>query len=173
MQSDTFTLYKLIILYILSRVDFPLTNSQLTEFILEKEYTNYFNIQEVISDLIDDKFITSKTIRNSSLYRITDTGLETLSFFNNLISQGIKDDIEEYLAENKYKLQEDVSTQADFNQIKKGEYLVRLKVIERNVPIIDLQLLVSTEEDAIKFCNNWKDKNSDIYAYLMSALLEE
>jgi len=30
MQSDTFMLYKLMILYILSRVNFPLTNAQLT-----------------------------------------------------------------------------------------------------------------------------------------------
>ncbi len=172
MQSDAFMLYKLIVLYILSRVDFPLTNSQLTEFILDKEYTNYFNVQQVISDLIEDKFITYKTIRNSSLYLLTDSGLETLDFFNNIISTGIKDDIEEYLAENKYKLQEEVSSQADFNQIKKGEYLVRLKVIERNTPIIDLQLVVSSEEDAINFCNNWKNKSSDIYGYLMSSLLE-
>ena len=40
MQSDTLTLYKLIILFILDKVDFPLTNAQLSDFILEKEYTN-------------------------------------------------------------------------------------------------------------------------------------
>ena len=110
MQSDTFMLYKLMILYILSRVDFPLTNAQLTAFILEKEYTNYFNIQRAISELIDDEFISAKTIRNSSLYRITESGSETLKFFDNLISSGIKEDIEEYLSQNKYKLKEEVST---------------------------------------------------------------
>ena len=31
-------LYKLIILYILNRVDFPLTNAQISEFILEEGY---------------------------------------------------------------------------------------------------------------------------------------
>ncbi|HCA69642.1 MAG TPA: DUF4364 domain-containing protein, partial [Lachnospiraceae bacterium] len=66
MNSDTLMLYKLMILYILSRVNFPLTNAQLTVFILEKGYTNYFNIQQVISDLISDSFITVKTVRNSS-----------------------------------------------------------------------------------------------------------
>ena len=35
-------LYKLIILYILNRVDFPLTNAQISEFILEEGYTTYF-----------------------------------------------------------------------------------------------------------------------------------
>ena len=38
-MADTFTLYKLIILYLLDKVNFPMSNAQLSEFILEKEYT--------------------------------------------------------------------------------------------------------------------------------------
>ncbi len=172
MQSDTFMLYKLMILYILSRVNFPLTNAQLTAFILEKEYTNYFNIQRAISELIDDAFISTKTIRNSSLYRITDSGSETLLFFDNMISSGIKEDIEAYLSQNRYELQEEVSTPAEFYQVKKGEFAAHLSVIEREVSIIDLTLVVTSEEEASRLCNNWKEKSSDIYAYLMSSLLE-
>ena len=171
MTSDTFMLYKLMILYILSRVDFPLSNAQLTAFILEKEYTNYFNIQRAISELLDDEYIAVKTIRNSSLYIITDTGNETLLFFDNLISSGIKEDIEEYLSQNKYELKEDVSTPADYSHIKKGEFSVHLSVIERDTHIIDLILSVPTEEEAALMCNKWSDKSSDIYTYLMSALL--
>lgn len=172
MQSDTFMLYKLMILYILSRVNFPLTNAQLTAFMLEKEYTNYFNIQRALSELIDDAFISMRTIRNSTLYRITENGTETLLLFDHMISAGIKGDIEAYLAENKYDLQAEVSTPAEFYQIKKGEYAAHICVIERNTPIIDLSLIVTTEEEAARICNNWKDKSSDIYAHLMSVLLE-
>ncbi|HWT27476.1 MAG TPA: DUF4364 family protein [Mobilitalea sp.] len=172
MQPDTFMLYKLMILYILNRVNFPLTNAQLTAFILEKEYTNYFNLQRAISELLDDAFISVKTIRNSSLYRITDTGKETLLFFDNMISAGIKEDIEIYLQENKYELQEEVSTPADFYQVKKGEFAAHLSVIERDTPIIDLTLTVTTEEEASKICNNWREKSSEVYTYLMISLLE-
>jgi predicted transcriptional regulator len=171
MQSDTFMLYKLMVLYILSRVNFPLTNAQLTAFILEKEYTNYFNLQRVISELIDDEYILTKTIRNSTLYRITEKGIETLLFFDNMISSGIKEDIEAYLVANKYELQAEVSTQSEFYQVKKGEYAAHLSVIERDASIIDLTLLVPTEEEAENLCNNWKEKSSDVYAYLMSTLL--
>ncbi|HHX12773.1 MAG TPA: DUF4364 family protein [Clostridiales bacterium] len=173
MNPDTLMLYKLMILYTLNRVNFPLTNGQLTVFILEKGYTNYFNIQQVISQLLDDDFISVHTIRNSSLYRITESGLETLHLFDHMISPGIKDDIENYLKENKYELREEVSTPADYYQIKKGEFGAHLSVIERSNPIIDLTLVVTTEEEAIKICNNWKDKCSDIYSYLMSSLLED
>ena len=37
MLSDPITLYKLMILYMLANVNFPLTNSQLTDFFLDHE----------------------------------------------------------------------------------------------------------------------------------------
>lgn len=173
MQSNTFMLYKLILLYILNRVDFPLTNAQLTSFILEKEYTNYFNIQGAISELLDDEYILSDTIRNSSLYHITDSGRETLGLFDNLISTGIKEDIEVYLKEKEYELREEVSTPADYFQVKKDVFSVHLRVIEREEAIIDLTLIVPTEDEASLMCANWKEKSSELYLNIMSSLLDK
>lgn len=84
MQSDGLTLYKLIILFILDKVNFPLTNAQMTGFILDKEYTNFFNIQQAISELTEAELVTAEPIRNSTLYTITDTGRETLTFFGKI-----------------------------------------------------------------------------------------
>ena len=49
-MAETFTLYKLIVLYMLDRVDFPLTTSQISEFILDKGYTTYFRLQSALAD---------------------------------------------------------------------------------------------------------------------------
>ena len=40
-MAEAFKLYKLIILYMLDKVDFPLTNSQISEFILNEGYTTF------------------------------------------------------------------------------------------------------------------------------------
>ena len=37
-MTETLSLYKLIVLKMLDQIDPPLTNSQISEFILEKEY---------------------------------------------------------------------------------------------------------------------------------------
>ena len=42
MNTDSTTLYKLMILYMLSKVNFPLSNTQLSSFMLDKQYTDYF-----------------------------------------------------------------------------------------------------------------------------------
>ena len=40
-MSEPITLYKLIVLYMLHKVDFPLTTSQISSFILDRDYTSF------------------------------------------------------------------------------------------------------------------------------------
>ena len=46
----------------LNQVDFPLTNSQISEFILDKGYTTYFKLQQALSELLESGFIREETI---------------------------------------------------------------------------------------------------------------
>ena len=69
-MAETFTLYKLIILYMLKKVDFPLTTSQISEFVLDKGYTSYFKLQEALSELAQSGLIRTETTHNLSLIHI-------------------------------------------------------------------------------------------------------
>lgn len=51
MNTEATTLYKLMVLYMLSKVNFPLSNSQIADFMLDKQYTTYFTLQEVLNSL--------------------------------------------------------------------------------------------------------------------------
>lgn len=173
LQSDALTLYKLIILDILNKVDFPLTNAQITDFILERDYTNYFNVQQAISEMKDANLISSETIRNSSYFRITEAGRETIHFFDEDISEAIRNEIDTYLKVNKYKLREEVSILADYYEEKKDEFIAHCFVREQGSKIIEINLSVSTEDEAKTICNNWRNKSQDVYAYLIQSLMGE
>ena len=56
-MAEPFTIYKLTILYMLDKAGFPLSNTQISNFFLEKEYTDYFRVQEVIGDLVNADLI--------------------------------------------------------------------------------------------------------------------
>ena len=49
MLSEPMTLYKLMILYMLKQVKFPLTNSNISDFFVSKEYTTYFIVQQALT----------------------------------------------------------------------------------------------------------------------------
>lgn len=96
MLQDPLTLYKLIVLYMLNRVTFPLTAAQVSDFILGKEYTNFLTLQQVINELTDAGMIATQSIRNRTHLSITAEGKETLNFFENRIGDTIKQEIDSY-----------------------------------------------------------------------------
>jgi DNA-binding PadR family transcriptional regulator len=170
-MSDTLTLYKLILLFILDKVDFPLTNAQISGFILEKGYTNFFNVQKSLNELEETGLIKGEAKKNTSLFYITPAGSEALTFFKDEISPAIKEDILEYLKENRYEMRAEFAISADYYEAKRGEYLAQCYVLEGNSKIIELSLSLPTEETAKNVCQNWKKKNAEIYEYLMGELL--
>lgn len=170
-MTDPLTLYKLIILYMLDQVDFPLTKAQIFDFILEKEYTNYFTLQQVTCELVDTGLVESKSLRNSSHLKITDEGRSTLNYFNGRISDAIKTDINNYFKDKEWELRNEVAVQSSYYKVTTGEYVAELIAKEKNVELLNLKISMPTEEAVSNICENWQKKNQDIYAFLMENLL--
>lgn len=170
MIQDPHTLYKLIILYMLNRVSFPLTKSQVGDFVLGKDYTNFLTLQQVISELIDTKLITARSMRNRTHLAITEEGKETLNFFGNRVSDAIKKDIDEFFSEHEYAMRNEVSVLSDYYKSTSGEYEAHLVAKDRGITLVDITLSVPVEEVASSICDNWQKKNQDIYKYLVENL---
>ena len=170
MTQDPLTLYKLIVLYMLNRVDFPLTKAQITDFILEKEYTTYMNLQSVLAQLRDSNMIMERTIRNRTQLLITEEGKTTLGFFENRISPEIKKDIETYLQEKSISLKEEASLSSEVFKGTDGEYKAHLIAREKHVTLLDLTISVPTETIAQSICEKWERKSQDVYQFLIEQL---
>ena len=169
-MSDPLTLYKLIVLYMLNRVSFPLTAAQISDFILTREYTNFLTLQQVIRELTDTGLVDARTVRNRTQLLLTKDGKQTLDFFSQQISTSIRQEIDEYLKENEMELRNEVSILADYYKSTSGEYEAHLKAKEGNVTLVDLIISVPVEETAAAICDNWQKKNQEIYQYLVEQL---
>ncbi len=170
MIQDTLTLYKLIVLYMLNRVAFPMTAAQVSDFILEREYTNFLTLQQVINELADAGLISSETIRNRTHLTITDEGRETLNFFQNRISEAIKQEINAYFRENEYALRNEISVLGNYYKSTSGEYEAHLIAKDRDISLVDITISVPDEGTAASICDNWQKKNQEIYRYLTQEL---
>lgn len=170
-MAEPHTLYKLIILYMLKKVDFPLTSTQISDFVLNQGYTTYFTLQETIHELLDSGLIRREPVRNTSRYYITDTGEETLKYFGNKISRAIQNDIDQYLKKNRFQLRNEVSIIADYYKTTEGEYTAECAVKEKNADLIRLSLTVPSKEQAVSICDHWNEKCQSVYAWLMKELM--
>ncbi len=167
---DGLLLYKLIILFMLDRTNYTMTNSLISGFIIGKNYTSMFNLHEALSELIDKDFISTDTIRDTIHYKITNSGEEALSYFENRLPYSIKQDILEYLQAEKINVKNESEIYANYYYNYSDWYTVECIIKDRKETLIDLKFDVPTKTQAETICNNWRKKSSEIYDYLINQL---
>ena len=170
MAQDPLTLYKLIVLYMLDKVNFKLSYSQISSFILEKEYTNFMTLQQVIADLQDTELIKTDASLNRTLFSITEEGRNTLSYFGNRIGDAIIADIDAFLSERHLELKNEAAITAKYYKTTSGEYEAELSASEKNSELVNIKISVPAEDMAETICENWYKKNEQIYKYIMEEL---
>ena len=173
MLSEPMTLYKLMNLYMLKQVNFPLTNAQLSGFFLDREYTTYFTLQQALNELLEAGLIKMQTLHNSTRYEITREGEETLEFFGKKISPAIVEDMDEYLKENRFRMRNEVGLVSDFYKSTNQDYIVHCEVREGKNVLVGIDVSVPDKEQAELMCSHWRDRSQEIYAYIMKSLMSD
>lgn len=129
-----------------------------------------FNLLEALSELIDNNFISTDTIRDTIHYKITDSGEEALSYFENRLPYAIKQDILDYLKSEKINVKNESEIYADYYYNDMNWYTVQCIIKDRKEVLMDLKFDVPTKSQAETICNNWRTKSSSIYEYLVNQL---
>lgn len=171
MISTPQTLFKLMILFFLDSVDFPLSNAVISDFFLDRGYADYFKVQTSFNELEEENLISSSSDHKSTCYEITDEGKMTLDCFHYEISSDIKNEIKGYLKEHFNEIVEMLSVTSDYSRLRSNEYIVNCKICERDTLITSVSITVATEELARLACENWAKNNSAIYSFIVKSLL--
>jgi len=163
---------KLLLLYLIDKMDIPLSNGQISQFALEENYMNYFFIQKCLSEMIEINYLEATQENNNTRYTITDDGLETLKYFEKHISANIRSRINTYVLENRRKLKRDFEITANYfldNRTK--EFIVKCGVYEDSKVLMELNISVVTREHAKLIVGNWKNSSSEIYNDILDNLV--
>ncbi len=165
--------HKLLILYILSEFKMPLTNTQLTEFVMELHFIDYFTLQQYLVELIDKSLIEVSESSSTTNYLITSQGLNALSFFNDRIPQDIKNRMAKAVVIKRRSIYRDAEILSEYRQVNEQEYIAHLRVEEHGHTLIDIELNLVTNRQAKDVCRRWKENAPEIYASLIRSLVPE
>lgn len=171
MTQETSKIIKLSILYILYKVDYPISNSQISNYMLENDYTDFFSIQALMGELIDDEFVSFETVRNRTFYKLTPLGRDSLLALMQELSIKIREDIDAYIKANRMKMREEVDVRGNYVASSLGTYNVNLYIDEAGERIFEINLVVPDEEKANKMCATWQKKSADLYPIIIDTLL--
>ena len=163
---------KIIILYLVNKMDIPMSNSQITQFAIEGDYMNYGSVQLYLQEMVDAGYLDKSHDYNTTRYTITEEGLQTLEFFIRNIPQQIKNQINKYVSENRKIVKQDFQIIANhFFDHRNNEYIVKCGVYDDEMMLMELNISVVSKEQAIIICNNWKNNIDVLYGQIMDILL--
>lgn len=153
---------KLLLLYIFCKVDKPISNSGITQIVLENNLINYFSLQQFLSELIESGLISDIKKNRQHMLSITPTGKDALEFFNSRIPEKKRELIDNYIKKNISDIKEAVKTSADYEQ-NQDKYAVVLRLENDGKPVIELKLLVDSNDKAKNICSLWKKDPEAFY----------
>lgn len=164
---------KLLLLYIIDKSEVPLTNAQITEFVLENNYMNYFLIQQFLSELVNSKFVEYSKKDVKECYTLLSKGKTTLNYFIDRIPESIKKDINDKFEVKKQEIKRETQIIGDYFKKSDTEYVVNLKLVENDVSLFSLYLNVVSSNQAKLICNNWKSNPNYVYQEILKTLIKE
>lgn len=161
---------KILILYILKKVNKPLSHKELLELILTVADINYFYFQQFLSDLLEDNYITTYNEDDTELYELTEEGTQALSLTLDLIPGITKLKIDSQFKEGLDSIKDKFSISAEYNPISEKEFIVTCKIIENHTNIFKLETYVGSKKQASTIVNNWNKNASEIYPKILDIL---
>ncbi|MGE4284632.1 MAG: DUF4364 family protein [Clostridia bacterium] len=159
---------KLILLFILDKVNLPLTNIQITEIIMKDSLMNYFVLQQYLLELVNINQVKICEEEDRQVYMITPDGQTTLSYFENRIPFSIKEKIQLELTKKKLEFKKTSEIISNYMPVNQNEYMVDCKIIEQSTSLIELKLIVGTKEEAKNICRHWNENSQKVYSDIIS-----
>ncbi len=163
---------KLLLLYIISKSQEPMSNQEIVELVLKNNYMNYFLIQQYLSELNSSDFLEIKEINNKKTYNMLDKGKMTLRFFEDRINQTMRSELLAELGVSETDtVQESKELIGEYYSEGDNNFIVNLKLREGSITLFSLYLNLPNEEQAKEICDNWKKNPEYIYKNIINLVV--
>ena len=169
-DSEVLAKNKVLILYILNKINEPITNDSLLRLVLNVMDMNYFYFQQFLLDLLENKYISCFEKEGKSVYQITESGKNALNLTNSILPGIIKLKVDTSFESNLKETEEQKSIVAEFTPLSENEYTVTCKINEKNTCIFEISVFAGSREEAKKIVDNWKENAYRIYPEILNSL---
>ncbi|MBE0449237.1 MAG: DUF4364 family protein [Clostridia bacterium] len=164
---------KIKLLYIVNQFSVPLTNQQLTDFVLEQDIMNFFDLQQFLTDLVATSMLEYSSSEGENYYIITESGKNTLELFSDRVSQSLRRIINDSVDSKKKSFMIKTNISADYSKEDDNDYMVHLSVKEGIYTLMDIKVNVVSNKHAKQICENWEKKAQYLYGDILNKLVDD
>ena len=163
---------KVLILYILNRLDKDITNDGLYKIISSVNGLNYFYFQQTLKDLVETNLV-GYTNDDATVVKITSEGKNAFSLTKDLLPGIVKLKADNIFEEELATIEEESSIVSEFIPKNENEYIVKCKIVENNETLFEVETYAGPRDRAKKICDNWNKNATELYPKIIDLLLND
>ena len=166
---------KLLLLYLINRMEFPMSRAQVTDFVHVADFMDYYTLQQTLAIMVESGHLDAteeNALDNSTTrYAVTDEGQTTLEYFEKHIPWSKRHAIDRYITENRGKIKKDYENIATiFPDVENDAFRVKCGTYDDKHALLEMVVSVDTREQARLIQSNWRANASVLYQQIIEAL---
>ena len=162
---------KLLIMYILQKINHPVSYKELLELVISISDMNYFDFQQFLQELFEDKFILKHTLNDDEIIELTDERRNALELTIDMLPGIIKLKVDSNFKEKYNEIKDEFSVYAEYTPISETSFNVKCKIIENGTQIFNLEAIADSRSQAKQIVDNWNKKADNIYPEILKLLI--
>lgn len=166
---------KFAVLYAIRQYKAPMQENRLYEiFTWDKEIMEYFDLSQVLAELLEDNYIVKKFYRNEESLALSEIGEFADMFFQNRVPYSIRARIDSAIGRVKYdELADPNAIRAEVVLAAEEQYMAKCSIVENKVPVLELSLNMGKKANAQKAANYFKKHADEIYREVLKICTED
>ena len=164
---------KVQLLYILSAAKTELTEQQFYQCAYECTGMNWFSFHDVVGDLEENGDIVYERRPFGACAYLTDQGKMTLGMFEKGLTYSLRESIDGYLKRIAPQFREERELVSSDEPLPGGGMLVRLKALEGERVLLEIDMTVASLEESLTIRKNWQKHSTKLYDTIYDSLTEK
>lgn len=161
---------KILILYVMSLVEEPVTSQTIYELCYQDERLSYFDVQEAVPQMLESGHLEKAT---EELYAISEKGKETAEITQDSIAFPVKHRAKMAVEQLNRERKRDQYIRSEIRKNDRGEYVIHMGLDDPQGTLMELELIMPTLQQARKLEAAYRKNAEVVYQSVMIGLLDE
>ncbi len=161
---------KVLILFILARIETPLDVDQIYEVAYQDESLNYFVLAESLPELCDTGHLS---VDQNGCYTITEKGRKQGGFVEDSLAIPVVQKVSVSIQQKIDQIRRESLLSTEVQQDENGNYMAVLHYRDNELPLMTISLYSPNESHAAAMANNMRKNITDIYKAAIEAATDD
>ncbi len=161
---------KVLILFVMSRVNYPVTTQEIYELCYQDECLSYFDVCTAVPEMEKSGHLQQV---ETDKYEATPKGKETCSLTEDSIAFTVRQKAENAVARFNRQIKRSSFVKTQLLKREQGDFSVIMSLDDEMGNLMTLELLAPDQRQAMRLAKLYENKAENVYNLIMTELLDD